>query len=119
MRQTELIDKLKALKSSLMDDGIFGLYALSFPNSCLGMPSGVIDLKEKYFTLNTRRFGTAKRLGQETTLKEGYFNQSIFGSFNLLIPIQYILTFGSAKPTGAKPSRRVGFLAHQKDRLWN
>ncbi|MBN2826067.1 MAG: hypothetical protein JXQ76_12125 [Campylobacterales bacterium] len=66
--------------------------------------------------VNNRRFGTAKRLKHDMTLSEGYFNQSIFGNFNLLIPLQYILTFGSAKPTGAKPICRVGLPTHQKDR---
>lgn len=33
------------------------------------------------------------------SLKERYFNKIIFEDLKLLIPIQYILTFGSAKPT--------------------
>ncbi|MBN2825670.1 MAG: hypothetical protein JXQ76_10115 [Campylobacterales bacterium] len=48
---------------------------------------------------NIRRFGTAKRLKQSMTLKEGYFNKTIFEDLKLLNPIQYVLTFGSAKPT--------------------
>jgi len=61
------------------------------------MPIGGRD-----FTLNTRRFGTAKRLGQDMNLDDNLFNLSIFKSFKLLYPINLYLTFGSAKPTGAK-----------------
>ncbi len=87
---------------------------------------------------NIRRFGTAKRLNEimnfnkyfesvGVTVSHAFFS---FPSFCLRMPIgdrgfktlhstQHALTFGSAKPTGAKPSRRVGLLAHRKDRLWN
>jgi len=50
---------------------------------------------------NTRRFGTAKRLKQIMNLSKGCFSHNTIKDLKLLNPIQYILTFGSAKPTGA------------------
>jgi len=63
--------------------------------------------------LNARRFGTAKRLKQLLNLIEEFFNQSIFRDFNLLIPIQYILTFGSVKHA------KVELIYPSKGGLWN
>ncbi|MEA2028338.1 MAG: hypothetical protein U9N49_05135 [Campylobacterota bacterium] len=118
MTQTELIDKLKEGLGSLMDDGIFGLYDPSFSSSCLGT-RGIIDLKESYFTLNTRRFDTAKRLKQITNLIEGIFCRYVHSDYEPLHCMKCHLSFGSAKPTQIKAIRRVGLLAHQKDRLWS
>jgi len=47
------------------------------------------------------KFGTAKRLSQILNLDETLFNLSTFmKSLELFYNPQYILTFGSAKPTG-------------------
>jgi len=67
--------------------------------------------------ISFRRFGTAKRLKQVWDLREGFFNKIIYKDWKLLLAniiyldvwqcqtyeslTQYILTFGSAKPTGA------------------
>jgi len=45
------------------------------------------------------RFGTAKRLGQVWDLIEHCCKMGIFKSFGLLGLWDFVLTFGSAKPT--------------------
>jgi len=51
--------------------------------------------------LISSRFGTAKRLKQIMDLREEYFSNNTIKDLKLLNPIDYILTFGNAKPTGA------------------
>jgi len=48
------------------------------------------------------RFGTAKRLGQSRDLRESCLRFNIFKSFGLLGLSDFILMFGSAKPTGVE-----------------
>jgi len=72
------------------------------------------------FLRHFRRFGTAKRLKQDMNLKERYFSKTIFEDLKLLIPIEYILTFGSAKPTShikTEPIRRVDGI-HRLRAIW-
>jgi len=49
--------------------------------------------------LVTRRFGTAKRLGKMMNTEKCYFSWDIFDNLELLMYMQYHLSFGSAKPT--------------------
>jgi len=47
----------------------------------------------------TRRFGTAKRLGEMSDTRKCYFSWDIFDNLWLLWWMKYNLSFGSAKPT--------------------
>jgi len=48
---------------------------------------------------NPRRFGTAKRLGKMMNTEKCYLSWDIFDNLELLMYMQYHLSFGSAKPT--------------------